>query len=107
MAKTILLSQEFGNNIFTRNTISSFFEKINHTKEAEITLDFKDIEFISRSCADEYLKQKEDSEKQVIERNMSNEVCSMFNAVKNQYDKKGISISFIDCSSNCKRKVLA
>ena len=103
----MLLSQEFGNNIFTRNTISAFFEEINRMKEAEIILSFKDIKFISRSCADEYLKQKEDSEKNIIERNMSKEVCSMFNAVKNQYEKKGISVSFISCSSIEKKRVLA
>ena len=107
MARTILLSQDFSSNIFTRNTISAFFEEVNKMKEAEIILDFKGVEFISRSCADEYLKQKEKSDKAIIEKNMSNEVCSMFNAVKNQYDKKGISISFIDCSLNSKKKILA
>ena len=106
MAKKFLLSQEFGNNIFTRKTISAFFEKINSQKEAEIVLDFKGVDFISRSCADEYLKQKEESNKKVIERNMSKEVCSMFNAVQNQYEKKGIAISFVDCSS-IKREIIA
>ena len=107
MARKILLSQEFGSNIFTRNTISAFFEKVNKMKEEEIVLDFNDIEFISRSCADEYLKQKEESNKKIIERNMLDEVCHMFNAVKSQYDKKGITISFLDTNSHCKRKVLA
>ncbi len=106
MAIKILLSQEFGNNIFTRKTISAFFEKVNLKKEAEIVLDFKGIEFISRSCADEYLKQKELSKKKIIERNMSKEVCSMFNAVQNQYEKEGITISFIDCSIP-KREIVA
>ena len=98
MTRKILLSQEFGNNLFTRKTISAFFEKINSQKEAEIVLDFKGVDFISRSCADEYLKQKEKSNKEVVERNMSKEVCSMFNAVQNQYEKEGITISFVDCS---------
>jgi len=98
MIKVIL--SEFGNNIFTRNTISAFFEKINSKKEAEIVLDFKGVEFISRSCADEYLKQKEKSKKKVVEANMSKEVCSMFNAVRAQYEKEGISISFVSCSAH-------
>ena len=98
MARKILLSQKFGNNIFTRNTISAFFERVNSQKEAEIVLDFKGVEFISRSCADEYLKQKEKSKKKVVEANMSKEVCSMFNAVQNQYEKQGIEISFVSCS---------
>lgn len=106
MAKKILLSQEFGNNIFTRKTISAFFEKINSQKEAEIVLDFKGVDFISRSCADEYLKQKEESNKKIIERNMSKEVCSMFNAVQNQYEKEGVKISFVSCS-NPKQEIMA
>ena len=99
MAIKILLLQELGNNIFTRKIISAFFEKINSQKEAEIVLDFKGIDFISRSCADEYLKQKEKSKKKIIERNMPKEVCSMFNAVQNQYEKEGITISFVNCSN--------
>lgn len=107
MARKILLLQEFGNNIFTRRTISAFFEKINSQKETEIVLDFKGVEFISRSCADEYLKQKEESNKKIVERHMSQEVCSMFNAVQNQYEKKGFSVSFVSCTSNPQKEILA
>ena len=107
MARKILLSQEFSSNIFTRRTISAFFEKINSQKEIEIVLDFKNIKFISRSCADEYLKQKEKSDKKIVERSMSQEVCSMFNAVRSQYEKKGFSVSFLNCVSNSQKKLLA
>ena len=102
MMKKVLLSNEFGSNIFTRNTISSFFEKINELKDKEIALDFSSIDFISRSCADEYLKRKQDSKKKIVEVNMSKEVCSMFNAVQNQYKKVGFPISFSVCSSGKK-----
>ena len=104
MTRIVLLSQEFGSNIFTRRTISSFFEKINSQKEIEIVLDFKSIEFMSRSCADEYLKQKEKSNKKIVEENMSQEVCSMFNAVQSQYEKKGFSVSFVGCSAGSLKK---
>ena len=102
MVKKVLLSNEFGSNIFTRNTISSFFEKINSINNKEIALDFSSIDFISRSCADEYLKRKQVSKKKIIEVNMSKEVCSMFNAVQNQYKKAGFPISFSVCSSEKK-----
>lgn len=105
MAKKILLSQELGNDVFTRNTISAFFEMVNSQKEAEVILDFKGVKFISRSCADEYLKQKEKSNKKIIESNLSNEVRSMFNVVQNQYEKEGISISFVTISN--KREITA
>lgn len=98
MVKKVLLSSEFGNNIFTRNTISSFFEKINKLKDKEIVLDFSSIDFISRSCADEYIKKKQDSKKKIVEVNMSKEVCSMFNVVQNQYEKAGLPLSFSVCT---------
>lgn len=95
MVIKVLLSQDLGDNIFTRKTISAFFEKINKKKEAEIELDFSGVKFFSRSCADEYLKQKKVSDKKIVEVNMTEEVCLMFNAVKSQYDKAGFAVSFV------------
>ncbi len=102
MVKKVLLSERFGDNIFTRNTISAFFEEINKMKEAKIELDFSGVEFISRSCADEYLKRKQDSKKKILEVNMSKEICSMFNAVQNQYKKAGFMSSFKICNNQNK-----
>lgn len=107
MIKEILLLQEFGDNIFTRNTISAFFQKINKMKETEIKFNFKNVKFISRSCADEYLKRKEISKKKIIEVNMSKEICSMFNAVKEQYKEAGFTITFDVCSNKNKDCILA
>ena len=85
MAKKIVyLYKEFGDNIFTRNSISDFFRRINNLREKEIVIDFRRIEFISRSCADEYLKQKKKSKKIIVERKVSNEVKPMFHLVENQ-----------------------
>ncbi len=97
MKMSISLAHEFGDNIFTRSTISNFFKKLNSLKNKEITLDFKGIKFISRSCADEYLKQKKESPKKIIEVSMSEDICNMFKNVKNQYENTGIEISFEIC----------
>jgi len=105
MVKKFLLLKELDHNILTRKTISALFEKINSLKEKEIILDFKDIDFISRSCADEYLKQKEKSKKKIVEKNIPKEVCSMFTAVKGQYEKEGVNISFVSCS-NSKQEIM-
>jgi len=94
--KTILLYKEFGDNIFTRQRIASFFDKIENFKEKEIIIDFKKIEFISRSCADEYLKRKEESDKILTERNMPQQVCTMFKVVVNQL--KEADFSFSSCN---------
>jgi hypothetical protein len=97
MKKKILLISEFGDNIFTRSSMSDFFENINFLKDKKITLDFKGIKFISRSCADEYLKQKKFSKKEIVEVNMSKEVCSMFKNVDTQYKNAGLSIVSTSC----------
>ncbi|MCK4552628.1 hypothetical protein KAT80_00295 [Candidatus Pacearchaeota archaeon] len=93
MKKIKLLSADFGNKIFTRSIISNFFDKLKNFKEKEIVLDFKDIDFVSRSCADEYLKLKEKTSKKLVEENMSDAVCSMFKLVETQHKNSGITYS--------------
>ena len=94
MEKEIILADDFGKNIFTRSSITHFFKMINSLNKKMLVLDFAKVDFISRSCADEYLKQKEKTNKQIIERNMSLEVSAMFENVKNQYVNEGLKISF-------------
>lgn len=92
MEKRISLFDVFGNNIITRNSIADFFEEINSLKNYKIVLDFKKITFLSRSCADEYLKQKKASKKNILEVNVSNNLCEMFSLVNRQYQKEGINL---------------
>jgi|APSaa5957512622_1039677.scaffolds.fasta_scaffold02970_3 hypothetical protein len=103
MEKIISLFEIFGNNIITRNSIASFFEEINFLEKDKIVLDFNNVAFISRSCADEYLKQRKKSKKKVVEANMSKNVCDMFSLVNRQYEKEGSSILIQvlpECNSN-------
>jgi len=93
MEKRISLLEVFGNNIITRNSIFDFFTELEDLKENKIILDFKDITFISRSCADEYLKQGKISSKAVVEANMSENVCKMFELINRQYKKAGLKVS--------------
>jgi len=90
--KTLLLNKEFGDNIFTRHKMSSFFKKLSKIKEDKLILDFKNVEFISRSCVDEYLKLKEKMNKTLIERNMSDDLKPMFKLVENQL--RSVNFSF-------------
>ncbi len=105
MKSVKLLSEYFGNKIFTRSTISDFFDKLKNFKEDKIVLDFKGIDFISRSCADEYLKLKEKISKKLIEENMSDAVCSMFELVETQRKNSGITYS-INSSVNDNRSMI-
>ncbi|MCK5655402.1 MAG: hypothetical protein KAI03_03815 [Candidatus Aureabacteria bacterium] len=99
------MADNFGKNIFTRSSIAYFFKMINSSNEKVVILNFAKVEFISRSCADEYLKQKERTDKKIIEESMSSEVCAMFRNVENQYKREGFKISFEICPAS--RLVLA
>jgi len=102
MEKRISLFEVFGNNIITRNSMEDFFEEINSLKSNKIVLDFKKITFISRSCADEYLKQRKAIKKQIVEANMPDNICKMFSLVNRQYKKEGLNIVKIipKCKTN-------
>jgi hypothetical protein len=94
MIRKIILVKEFGENISTRNSIASFFgNKINILKEKEIIIDFKGIKFISRSSAAEYLKLRENCSKELIEKNMSDEIKSMFKLVEAQFRNANFNFS--------------
>jgi len=103
MKKRISLFEVFGNNIVTRNSMSSFFEDIDSMKNTEIALDFNKVTFISRSCADEYLKQRKANKKKIVEVNISENVCEMFRLVNRQYQKEGINflVEVSPKSENC------
>jgi hypothetical protein len=83
MDKLIQLERMYPSaNIITRKTISDLYVKINKTKEDTIIFDFKNIDFMSRSCADEYVKQKKISKKKISEINQTADIQKMFAAVK-------------------------
>ena len=79
----IKLYSEMSSNLITRNSLKAVFSKINKIKEKKIIVDFENIEFVSRSCADEYLKQKAKSDKKIAEVNQSSDIKKMFEFVKN------------------------
>jgi len=87
-------SDKFGNQIVTRNSMKFFLDKLSSASSKEIVLDFKDISFISRSCADEYIKWKIvfSAKKRITEVNMNNEVRMMFKLVSLQY-KRNLSLA--------------
>lgn len=90
----VLLTKEFGNNIAIRSSMSAFFEKLDKSKKSKIKLDFKNVVFISRSCVDEYIKQKKATKKEIIEVNMSRNILRMFETVRNQYEENGAPFLF-------------
>jgi anti-anti-sigma regulatory factor len=82
--KTIKLSEKLGKNLITRNDIDRLFSEINSVKTKEITVDFSNIEFISRSSADQYVKMKKSSKKKITDINIPKDVKAMIDLVKHQ-----------------------
>lgn len=87
MKKIISIYKNFGNLIITRDAVATFMGNLENLLNKEIILDFKKIEFISRSAAHEYLKQKSILSKEIKEINLSSNVLAMFLLVKRQINK--------------------
>lgn len=82
--KRISILDKLGESIFTRMTMQDFLSEISKLKEKKVTLDFSKVKFISRSCADEYVKFIQNSKKEIHSINQSPEVRIMIQAVKNR-----------------------
>jgi len=65
-----------------RLSATDFFKKLKSKKNKKVEIDFKDVEFISRSFAHEYLKQKQNIHKEIHELNMPKNVKEMLDIVK-------------------------
>jgi len=68
----------------TRNAVISLFKILDDIPEKEIILDFNKIEFMSRSCTDEYIKRKFECWKKIKEINISQNIMAMFLLVARQ-----------------------
>jgi len=71
-------------NLALRNNVDILFDSIEKSKENKVLLDFKDIQFMSRSFAQQYILRKKTCKKEVEERNIEENVANMFKIVKNQ-----------------------
>jgi hypothetical protein len=82
--KNLKLFEEFGSLIMTRNAIITLFDSL---VVGDVVLDFEGVEFISRSAAHEYLRQKSSFTSQIKEINMGKDVKAMFVLVAKQLKK--------------------
>lgn len=64
-------------NLALRFWADDLFNSLEKQREKKLTLDFSGIEFMSRSFANEYLKLKRSSYKQITEKNMSENLKQM------------------------------
>lgn len=83
---TIKLSEAIGNQLVSREQADELFLLISKLKSNTIVLDFSEIEFVSRSFADQLFKQKEDffenSSCVFVFEHISSSIEKMLNTVK-------------------------
>ncbi|HLC57558.1 MAG TPA: hypothetical protein VJH95_03230 [Candidatus Nanoarchaeia archaeon] len=87
--KTIKLHERLSNYLITRNSLNRVFNEVNSLEDDKIEIDFDKISFISRSCADEYLKLKSNCDKIIIEKNCLESVKIIFDLIEEQSSKQG------------------
>ncbi|MBS3106254.1 hypothetical protein J4419_01150 [Candidatus Woesearchaeota archaeon] len=79
--KPIEIAKELDEALITRKSLLPFFKKIENAPAKKIVIDFSNVSFISRSAADEYLKHKARTKKNISEIHMPKVVSSMLKSV--------------------------
>lgn len=76
----INLKKEIGTDLGSRQKIESLFKNIPYNINL-IIMNFEDIEFMSRTFAQEYLNQKHVASFEVMETNMPKSIKKMFKSI--------------------------
>jgi hypothetical protein len=83
----IILEDEIGRDLGQRSKIEEIFTNIS-PNVTKVIMDFKNIEFMGRSFAQEYLKQKHFASFEVIEENVPEDVEKMFDMILKLNNRK-------------------
>ena len=83
MALKINLEKKFARKLGMRTTAIKLFNDLEN--EIEVKLDFKNVEFMSRSFAQEYVYQKDHANVKIIEINMSDFIKELLEVVQEDY----------------------
>lgn len=76
----ILLSEKIDSNLGSRNKIEELYQNISDDV-SKVVMNFKGIEFMGRSFAQEYLNQKNKAPFEVVEINVPEDVEKLFNVI--------------------------
>ena len=76
----IILSKKIDSDLGSRNKIEELYQNIDDNV-SKVVMNFKGVEFMGRSFAQEYLNQKNKAPFEIVEINMPNEVQNMFNII--------------------------
>ncbi|NOQ55960.1 MAG: hypothetical protein GQ477_04105 [Nanohaloarchaea archaeon] len=86
----ILISEQVSTDLALRNSADRFFDLIDSIKQDTLIIDFKNVDFISRSFAHQYYLRKKSSKKTIDEINISSNINKMFKIVSEPRPKKQV-----------------
>lgn len=81
----IILEEKYSKKLGMGPTAKKIFQEISNEKEA--ILNFQNIEFMSRSFAQEYVFQKFNSNVKIIEINMSDSIKQLLDVVYDDFEQ--------------------
>ena len=84
LVEVIKIEKEIYKKLSMRSSARKFFNDLDKSFP-EIVIDFDNVEFISRSFAQEYVYQKHNMDINLTEKNMTNFVENMINIVEKDY----------------------
>ena len=84
--KRIDIAKEINTNLGMNYAAESLFKKINNSSKSDIEINFKDVIFMSRAFAQEYVYQKNKTYKNIVEKNKSEDIQLMFDVVKKDFE---------------------
>ena len=87
--KEVNLKDTFAKKLGMRTTAKRLFDDIQN--ESVVVLNFKDVEFMSRSFAQEYIYQKYNSNVEITEENMNDFVKELLDVVEEDYKETCLS----------------
>ncbi len=80
-SRTLTLSKVM-KTLALRSNADLLFDSIEKSKQKQVIVDFSNIDFMSRSFAQQYIMRKKRSLKKIIEKNIPEDVGKMFALVK-------------------------
>ena len=89
----IKIRDAINRNLGMRVSAQKFFNELNNVSAKVVIINFENVEFMSRSFAQEYVQQKKRINKVIKEINRPEEVVNMFKAVNNSSKPKSICLA--------------
>lgn len=82
----IKIGEIIHSNLGMNSSARDLFNELNDSDAENIIIDFSNVIFMSRAFTQEYLFQKLNSNKNIIEKNVPDDVQKMFDVVKKDFE---------------------